>query len=111
VPGDQNVSSALAQSIAFARQNQQVAIWDRGKRPYALGVYDASTRRVHPLSDEHAGIILNRDPRIAREWRRWNLMTQNQEGSLIVVDRERVRAILKAANEEPASDDDVTGLA
>jgi hypothetical protein len=62
------------------------------------------------LTDEQAGIILNRDPRIAREWGKWNGMTQNQ-GSLIVVDRERVEAVLTAANEQPASDDDVMGLA
>jgi hypothetical protein len=111
VPSDEHHrSSTLERAIAFARQNQQVAIWDRCKRPYAIGVYDSRTKRVLPLTDEQAGIILNRDPSIAREWRKWNGMTQNQ-GSLIVVDRQHVRAALKAANEEPASDDDVMGLA
>jgi len=97
-------------AIALARQNRQVAIWDRCKRPYALGVYDSRTKRVRPLTDEQAGIILNRDPCIAREWRKWNGMTQNQ-GSLIVVDGECVEAVLTATNEQPASDDDVMGLA
>jgi hypothetical protein len=111
VPSDERHRlSTLERAIALARQNQQVAIWDRCKRPYALGVYDSRTGRVLPLSDEQAGIMLNRDPHIAREWRKWNGMTQNQ-GSLIVVDRQRVRGVLRAANEVPASDDDVLGLA
>jgi len=108
VPSDER-SEALEQSIAFARQNQQIAVWDRGKRPYALGVYDSTTRRVHPLNDEQAGIILNRDPHIAREWRKWNRMTQNQ-GSLIVLSRERIQRVLEGAG--PDEDDhDVMGLA
>ena len=79
-------------------------------RPYSLGVYDSKTGRVCPLTDEQAGVILNRNPRIAREWRKWNRMTQNQ-GSLIVVDRQLIGADLKAASQEPANDDDVLGLA
>jgi hypothetical protein len=109
VPGDQNVSSALAQSIAFARQNQQVAIWDRGKRPYALGVYDSRTRRVRPLTDEQAGIILNRDPLIRRYWKKWNAMTQNQ-GSLILINPERIQRVLEGTGGLD-EDDDVMGLA
>jgi hypothetical protein len=111
VPSDeQSESSALEQAIEVARQNHQVAIWDRGRRPHALGVYDSRTKRVRPLSDEQTGIILNSDPSIAREWRKWNGMTQNQ-GSLIIVDRECVESVLKAADAEPTSNDDVLGLA
>jgi hypothetical protein len=111
VPSDErHRSSTLEQAIALARQNRQVAIWDRRKRSYALAVYDSTTRRVHPLTDEQAGIILNRDPRIAWEWRKWNGMTGNQ-GSLIVLSRERIQRVLEEAKGIAEEDDDVTGLA
>jgi hypothetical protein len=78
--------------------------------PTRLRSNDEGRQRLRPLTDEEAAIILNRDPRIAREWRKWNAMSGNQ-GSLIIIDGKRVQAVLKAATEEPGSDDDVMGLA
>jgi hypothetical protein len=64
---------------------------------------------VVPLTDEQAGIVLNRDPEIRRQWRKWNAMTKNQ-GSLIVLSRERIQRVLEGTdgNDE---DDDMRGLA
>jgi hypothetical protein len=104
------LSAALEESVAFAREHHQLALWDRSPRSYAVAFYDDVMKRLCPLSDEEAAILLNSDPAMSREWRRWNAMTSNR-GSLIIIDGERVQAVLKAANKEPGSDDDVTGLA
>jgi hypothetical protein len=85
---------------AFAKANQQVAVWDRAERPWAIALYDSVTKKLRPLSDQEAARLLNSDPLIGREWRKWNAMTGNQ-GSLVVVDGERVRRILSEAHEEP----------
>jgi hypothetical protein len=50
-------------------------------RSYGVALYDDATKKLRPLTDEEAAILLNRDPDIAREWRKWNAMTQN-EGTL-----------------------------
>jgi hypothetical protein len=95
----------LEQAVAFAKANQQVAVWDRAERPWAIALYDSVTKKLRPLSDQEAARLLNSDPLIGREWRRWNAMTGNQ-GSLVVVDGERVRRILSEAHEEPEGDVD-----
>ena len=103
-------SAALEQAVAFARQNGQLALWDRSPRSYAVALYDEGARRLRPLSDEDAANVLNRDPLVRREWHRWNAMTSNQ-GSLIIIDGERVQAVLEAAGEEQEGNDEVMGLA
>src|SRR6266516_3946084 len=57
-------SAGLEQAVAFARTNGQVAIWDRGERPYTVGLYEPDRQEVRPLNDEEAAIVLNRDPLI-----------------------------------------------
>jgi hypothetical protein len=63
-----------------------------------------------PLSDEEAALVLNRDRLVRRQWCKWNAAAGNR-GSLIIVDAERVKTLLKAATEEPEGDDEVRGLA
>jgi hypothetical protein len=104
------LSAALEQAVAFARGQGQAALWDRSPRPYAIALYDEGKRRLRPLTDAEAAIILNRDPGIAREWRKWNGMTGNL-GSLIILDEDRVRRVLREANEKTDENDDVIGLA
>jgi hypothetical protein len=101
---DDPQSSGLEQAVAFAEENNQVALWDRKERPWAIAVYDAQAKRLHPLSDEEAATVLNSDAVIAREWRKWNAMTQN-EGSLIVIDAERVRRVLNEVEDERGDDE------
>jgi hypothetical protein len=101
--------SGLEQAVALAKSNEQIAIWDLAERPWAIALYDAGTRQLHPLSDEEAGAVINRDPLIRRDWRKWNAMHQNH-GSLIVLAKERVLRILEAACDD-REDDDVNGLA
>jgi hypothetical protein len=104
------LSAALEQAVAYAREHQQLALWDRSSRPYAVALYDDESRRLRPLSDREAAILLNGDPDIAREWRKWNAMTGNQ-GSLIALSRERIHRVLEEAEGIAEEDDDVTGLA
>jgi hypothetical protein len=99
----------LEQAVAFARQQNQIALWDRSSRPYAIALYEEGSRRLHPLSDEDASTLL-RDPLIGREWRRWNAMAGN-EGSLIILDTERALRVLAAATDKRDRDDEVRGLA
>jgi hypothetical protein len=103
-------SAALDQAVAFARKNGQLALWDRSPRSYGVAYYDDAARRLCPISDQEAAIILNTVASIGREWRRWNAMTGNQ-GSLIIIEGQRVKAILEAARDEREDDDDVKGLA
>ena len=100
----------LEQAVRYAREHDQPALWDRSPRSYGVALYDDATKKLRPPTDEEAAILLNRDPDIAREWRKWNAMTQN-EGTLIILDSERVQAVLEAANEEEEGDDEVMGLA
>jgi len=103
-------SPALERAVAFAKKNGQVALWDRSPQPYAIALYDDATNRLHPLTDEDAGSVLNRDTLIRKEWNRWNAMTGNQ-GSLIIIEGERVKTILEAAKDEREDDGDASGLA
>jgi hypothetical protein len=68
---------ALDQAARYGLRNQQVAIWDRAERSWAIAVYDIRTKRLHPLDDREAATVLNRDPLIRREWRKCNAMTGN----------------------------------
>lgn len=104
------LSAAREQAVVFAKENQQIAIWDRSSQPYAIALYEEQTKKLRPLTDEEAAILLNRDPGIAREWSKWHAMSQNN-GSLIVLDTERALRILAEANDEPDEDDEVKGLA
>jgi hypothetical protein len=99
---DGDASSALEQAATVAKRNHQIVIWGRAERPCAIAVCNIRTKQLHPLDDGTA-TVLNRDPLIRREWRRWNAMTRNQ-GSLIVLDTERVVRILAAATDEPDED-------
>jgi hypothetical protein len=101
------LSAALERAVNFAKENQQIAIWDRSPQPYAIALYEERTKELRPLTDEEAAIILNGDPSIAQEWSKWNAMSQNS-GSLIVLDVERVRRMLKP---DEASDDEIEGRA
>jgi hypothetical protein len=100
---DDRQLSGLEQAVAFAKENDQVALWDRAGRLWSIAVYDEQAKRLHPLTDEEAATVLNRDAVIAREWRKWNAMTQN-EGSLIVLDAERVRRVLNEVEDERGDD-------
>jgi hypothetical protein len=101
------VDGSLADAVEHARANGQIAIWDRAVRDYAIALCDLEARRLLPLADGAVGVLLNRDRLIAREWRKWNAMTGNN-GSLIVLDVERVRQVLES---HEASDDEIEGLA
>ena len=94
----------------MAREHDQLVLWDRSPRSYAVAFYDDATKRLCPLSDAQAAILLTSDPTIGREWRRWSAMTGNR-GSLIILDSERVQAVLEAVKEKTRGDDEVTGLA
>jgi hypothetical protein len=83
----------LQAAVTLAKENQQLAIWDLSSRPWAIALYHDDTKELRPLTDEQAAILLNRDPAVAREWRKWNAMNGNR-GSLIVLDSKRVRRIL-----------------
>jgi hypothetical protein len=100
-------SEGLERAVELARQERQLVVWDLAERPWAIAVYQFRTKELHPLKDEEAAVVLNRDPMIRREWRRWNAMHQNH-GSLIVLDVERVRKVLEP---DEAFDADVEGLA
>jgi hypothetical protein len=108
-PGLPLESAELEQAVAFARENGQLVLWDRSSRPYAVAVYEEERKRLRPLSDPDGAIILNRDPSFAREWLKWSGMTGNL-GSLIILDEDRVRRVLREANEK-TGEDDVNGLA
>jgi hypothetical protein len=103
-------SAGLEEAVEFAKENHQIGVWDRAERPWAMAVYDARKKELRPLSDEEAGLLLNGDPLIRKEWARWNAMSQNR-GSLIVLDAERVWRVLSEAHEEPEGEEDVRGLA
>jgi hypothetical protein len=103
-------SPALEQAVAVARKQDQLALWDRSPRPYIIALYEEGTRRLRPLSDDEAAVILNRDPDIAREWLKWSRMT-GQQGSLIVINPERALRILAASNRERDEEDETGGLA
>jgi hypothetical protein len=107
--GGPALSATLEQAVSFAREQGQLALWDRSPRPYAIALYDEN-RRLRPLTDEEAATLLNRDSLIRKHWSKWNAMTGN-EGSLVVIDTERALRILAAATEGPDSDDEVKGLA
>ena len=110
-PGQESLeSAALVQAVTFARKQGQLVLWDRSSRPYAIASYDEESKRLRALTDEEAGTILNQDAGIAREWRRFNGMTGNQ-GSLIVIDADRVSRVLKQTNEEPEDEGHMRGLA
>jgi hypothetical protein len=65
---------------------------------------------VQPLTDEEVAILLNRDSGIRQAWRKWNAASKNR-GSLIVLDAERVRRVLRQATEDSSEDDEIRGLA
>jgi hypothetical protein len=100
------VPAAFEQALAFATENQQPVVWDRAERPWAIALYDSMTKRLRALTDEEAATLLNRDPLIAREWRKYNALTSNN-GSLVVLDIERARRVLAAS----ADEDEIEGLA
>jgi hypothetical protein len=100
----------LEQAAASAKRRRQIAIWDRGARAWAIALHDASTNQLLPLSDEEAALVLNRDRLVRRQWCKWNAAAGNL-GSLIIIEGERVKAILEAARDERKDDDDVKGLA
>ena len=111
MPSDEHSESfALERAIVVARENHQLAIWDLVANVPTLSASTTPKRDSASLSDEQAGIMLNRDPRIAREWKKWNLMTPNQGGSLILIDPERVQRVLEGDNGLD-EDDDGLGLA
>jgi hypothetical protein len=101
------LDGSLAQAAKEARANGQIVIWDQSVRDYAIALYDLEAQRLLPLADAQAGILINRDPLIRREWRKWNAMTGNR-GSLVILDTERVRIVLEP---DEASDGEVEGLA
>lgn len=92
-----------------ARKHEPVTLWDRSPRSYAVAFYDDATKAVCPLSDEESAVLPNSDLTIRREWFKWNAMTDNRD-SLVVVDAERVQAVLRAASKEQEGDVEVTGL-
>jgi hypothetical protein len=98
-PGEQE-QSALEQAAAVAERNHQIAIWDRSQqRHWAIALYDLATKELLPLRDEQASRLLNGDPLIRREWVKWNSMTRN-EGGLVVIDVERARRVLAATTDQ-----------
>lgn len=97
------VSTPLERAVEAAKENGQLAIWDRSVRPWTMALYESESRQLRALSDEEAAILLNRDAGIAREWRKWSRMTG--EGSLIVLDTARALRILATANNEPRDDE------
>jgi hypothetical protein len=68
----------LEQAVTYAREHDQPALWDRSPRSYGVVLYDDATKKLRPLTDEEAAILLNRDPDIARGWRKWNAMTRTK---------------------------------
>jgi hypothetical protein len=103
------LSAALEQSVAYATKQGQIALWDCSSRPYTLALYDERRRALRPLTDEQAAIILTRDAGVARQWRTWNARSGNQ-GSLILLDADRVSRVLNEPKEEPEDEEDVRGL-
>jgi hypothetical protein len=103
---DGSVSAALEQAIAFAKENQQLVVWDQAPRPWAVAVYDADSNQLCAYSDEDAAKLLNRDPLIRKQWKKWNAMTGNR-GSLILLDIERACRVLEP---DETSDDENEGL-
>jgi hypothetical protein len=101
--------AVLEQAVAFAKSNGQLTICDCAEREWSIALWDAAARRVQPLCDEDAARLLNRDPLIRREWSRWSTMTRNQ-GSLIVLSRERIQRVLEGTDGID-EEDDVIGLA
>ena len=65
---------------------------------------------MHPLADDEAAVLLNRDALIRGAWRKWNAASKNR-GSLIVLDAERARRVLSEAIEDSNEDDEIRGLA
>jgi hypothetical protein len=78
---------------------------------YAIALYDRDPKRLQPLADKEAALLINRDPLIRKGWCKWNRASRNRGGSLIVLDSERALRILAATTEEPDGDDEVRGLA
>ena len=96
--------------MSFAKKQGQLALWDRSPRPYAIALYEDENRRLRPLTDEEAAILVNRDSLIRKHWSKWNAMTSNN-GSLVVLDAERALRILAEATDQPDEDDKMKGLA
>jgi hypothetical protein len=93
-----------------AREKGRLVAWDNSERDYAIALYHERTHHVQPLTDEEAGILLNRDLEIRRAWRKWNAASKNR-GSLVVLDPDRALRILAAATDNPDEDDEIKGLA
>jgi hypothetical protein len=86
------------------------AAWDISRRDYAVALYDRKSEQLQPLTDEEAAILLNRDPLIRKEWKKWNAASKNR-GRLIILDSQRARRVLRAATDEPDEDNEMKGLA
>ncbi len=109
-PDEADQEPALLRAAEFARANGQTVAWDASRRWYAIALFDHDSKRLQPLADDEAAILINRDPLIRRAWRTWNAASRNH-GSLLVLDAERARRLLAAATDEPDEDDELRGLA
>jgi hypothetical protein len=111
VSTDDTRNAALIRAAKFAKENGQLVAWDNSEREYAIGLYHEETDQVHPLEDDEAAMLLNRDAEIRRAWQKWNTASRNR-GSLVVLDAERALRVLAAPTDEPdGEDDEITGLA
>jgi len=86
-------TAALSQAAELARTNGQIVAWDTSSRWCAVALYDHASKRLQPLTDEEAAVLLNRDSLIRREWRKWNAASKNR-GSLIVLNSAHALRIL-----------------
>jgi hypothetical protein len=103
-------TAALLKAAQLARANGQLVAWDNSEREYAIAVYHEQTQELQPLTDEEAAILLNRDSKIRRSWRKWNAASRNR-GSLIILDSARALRILRTERDGSDEEDDVRGLA
>ena len=53
------------EAAEIARANGQLVAWDASGRSYAIALFDHDSKRLQPLTDEQAAILINRDPLIA----------------------------------------------
>jgi hypothetical protein len=107
---DESQHAALVRAAKLAQASGQLVAWDNSARDYAIALWNAQTQQVQPLTDEEAALLLNRDALIRRAWRKWNAASKNR-GSLIVLDAERARRVLREATEDSNEDDEMRGLA
>jgi hypothetical protein len=109
-PDDSAPDPALLKAAKFAKANGQTVAWDASRRWYAIALFDHESKRLRPLTDEEAAILINRDPLIRRAWRKWNAASRNG-GSLVVLDAERALRVLTASTDAGDEDDEIEGLA